>query len=290
MKLSPVIARLRTNATYFGGRVFGASSEQAAEANPDGIQRPAAFVVPLRDSAELGDGPIGVGPNVEERFLVIALLDNTTDDLGLSAGDAIDDARASLRTALDGWAPVAGNGPCQYASGAVLQVNRQSLFYGFEFVSIDTASTASGEGGAVISYTLTVQLALGTGANPATVLGTLATNIAATLGGTRMASDIDATLESVSAGATKFQMIAAAAAVDAAADGNASRQLVSIVLRVHHALGASETERDYTEGTSAGEMLATLPTLTDPAYWRVSGVYDVPTEPSLDLPADVTRA
>lgn len=106
---------------------------------------------------------------------------------------------------------------------------------------------------------------------PAAILTELASRIATLTGGTRSASDYREDFEAIPAGGTRFQLRGMTSGV--ARNSNLARPQMALRLDVHHRLGASETERQWTED----EMQTHLASLLDPDWWRVAGyVYDVP--------------
>lgn len=114
MKTTAIIARLKAEVAAFGGRVGGTADLQTA-AGQDDLPVPHAFVVPGGDVAGAADvaGPL-TQQDLEEAFSVVVAVDNTSDQIGRSAGDAVDDLRSALFSALVGWPPAADHGPFEY--------------------------------------------------------------------------------------------------------------------------------------------------------------------------------
>lgn len=118
---------------------------------------------------------------------------------------------------------------------------------------------------------------------PAAALTTFASMISSVTGYTRLASDHERLLESITAGSGKFQLTGAAGKVDERGDGNTEYRVLYMRLDVHHRLAGAE--RTYTEGA----MQTQLDALLDPDFWRIAGTtYAIEDAPTLAL-SDVAR-
>jgi len=133
MKLSNVIAALRTRCPSFEGRIAGAAEFKALSENGK-MRLPAAYVIPTEDAAAEQKSLTDYWQNVTEGFAVVVVLDNTRDQRGQAASyDAVHDIRAELWKALLGWQPEENGGPVYYAGGQLLDMDRARLYYQFEF-------------------------------------------------------------------------------------------------------------------------------------------------------------
>ena len=135
MKATAIIARLKAEVPALGNRVGGTADLAAAQMQDD-LPVPHAFVVPGGDVADDADlmGAITQQDMVEE-FAVVVAVDNTSDQIGRSAGDAVDDLRTAIWAALLGWEPAAEHGPFSYLGSNHLDMSRARLWHQFNFVT-----------------------------------------------------------------------------------------------------------------------------------------------------------
>lgn len=121
MDLSLIVARLKAQLT--GLKAIGASAD--LDAAMDGVTAmPAAFVLPLAESA-VDMGVIGqTGERIEQAFGLIHVLRNRRDAQGGAAIDDLKTLRLNLRTALVGWVPDASTGEAvRFTSGRLLRLD-----------------------------------------------------------------------------------------------------------------------------------------------------------------------
>lgn len=123
--------KTRTNAT-FAGRIAGAA--EFAILSPDAkLAMPAAYVIPLDDSAQPNTSDNGYSQLVRDGFAVIVVLSNTSDELGNSSVAQVQPIRNVLNAALLSWAPDSEHGPIEYEGGQLLDIDRARLYYQFEY-------------------------------------------------------------------------------------------------------------------------------------------------------------
>ncbi|MDP3652421.1 MAG: hypothetical protein Q8R67_12135 [Rhodoferax sp.] len=121
MDLDLVIARLK--ATLTGLKSIGTSVD--LDAAIDGVVAvPAAFVLPLADSAT----PIDMAGSTDERetgaFGVVHVVSNRRDAQGAAALNDLKTLRLNLRAALVGWVPDAATGePVHRTTGRLLRMD-----------------------------------------------------------------------------------------------------------------------------------------------------------------------
>ena len=145
MKLAPIILKLRTAETSFGNYIGG--SADLANAMKYTLQKEAAFVVQLAETATSNDYDNSINQVISERFAVIVGLDNGTSDkekLGLIAYDKLYNIRAELFRAILGWQIPDTESIVSYSSGKVVIVNRAWLWYQFEFTADTRITDADG--------------------------------------------------------------------------------------------------------------------------------------------------
>lgn len=123
--------KTRTNAT-FAGRIAGAA--EFAVLSPDAkLAMPAAYVIPLDDSAQPNTSDNGYSQLVRDGFAVIVVLSNTSDELGNSSVAQVQPIRNVLNAALLSWKPDSEHGPIEYEGGQLLDIDRARLYYQFEY-------------------------------------------------------------------------------------------------------------------------------------------------------------
>lgn len=125
--------KIRTNAT-FAGRIAGAA--EFAALSPDAkLSLPAAYVIPLDDSAQPNTSENGYSQIVRDGFAVIVVLSNDADELGKSSVAQVQGIRNILNASLLSWSPDSEHGPIEYEGGQLLDVDRSRLYYQFEYAS-----------------------------------------------------------------------------------------------------------------------------------------------------------
>lgn len=132
MKVKPIIDRLKAETTVFGGRVAGAAQFGDAVENSD-LVVPSAFVFRVGGEAPPGDAIGGVVQVVGEVFAVVVAVDNTADQRGQAAAEALDDVLADLLPALLGWQPDDDHNAFEYVRDDHLAMNRARLWHQFQF-------------------------------------------------------------------------------------------------------------------------------------------------------------
>ncbi|MCU6668695.1 hypothetical protein M8013_08030 [Enterobacteriaceae bacterium H4N4] len=136
MKLTPIIAALRSRCVHFQGRVAGAA--QFKDLPDVGKMRlPAAYVVPGDDSPGEQKSQSDYWQDLTESFSVIVFVSNERDERGQFASyDVVHDIRQMLFKALLGWNPEECGNPITYGGGVLLDVNRHELSYQFDFTVV----------------------------------------------------------------------------------------------------------------------------------------------------------
>ena len=135
MKLSLIIEALRERAKSFDGRVAGAAEFQALDANAK-MTLPAAYVIPTGDTAGAQESQTDYYQVISEGFAVVVVLDNRRDLRGqMAAFDAVDIIRREIFLAILGWEPDGDTHAISYDGGQVVEMNRASLYYQFDFVA-----------------------------------------------------------------------------------------------------------------------------------------------------------
>ena len=148
MDLVRVIAHLKAHVPLLEGRVAGAaefSAMMAGELRPEIY--PAAYVIPLGESAEDNDAMNAVYQVVTERLGVVVAFDNTADRRGQGVTQLYRPMRAALFAALLNWR---GTDPdralrgFELGSGGLLQQDRARVFYQWEFTLLTAWTECDG--------------------------------------------------------------------------------------------------------------------------------------------------
>lgn len=116
--LQEVIDRLKAQVSTL--RLIEGAAEFAALSERGSPQTPAAYVVPLAESAEANPLSSGVSQLVTERFGAILAFRHVGDPRGEAATKQIETLRAATIAALLNWAPTANHTAVEYAGGRLL--------------------------------------------------------------------------------------------------------------------------------------------------------------------------
>ncbi len=132
MLIAPIIAQVQTVTVLKS--VEGVVEFALAQQSLKGV--PAAFVVPLMDSATPNRMLSGaVEQRVAERFGVILAVSNVRDQRGQAANEDLEGVRKSVIAALLGWQPAAGYDPVEYGGGRMLSLINPVLWWQLEFTT-----------------------------------------------------------------------------------------------------------------------------------------------------------
>lgn len=129
-----LLSALATGGVKDFNKVAGAASFAAAK--EDLKNPPAAYVIPLADSARpnaLDCG--GVEQYVAERFGVVIAVDNKRDTRGDAVNAALEDKRGKVIAALLGICPGDGYDPVQYGGGQLLALDVTTIWWRLEFIT-----------------------------------------------------------------------------------------------------------------------------------------------------------
>lgn len=133
MKLGPIIAELRSWASSFQSRVYGAAEFSVIDSTTD-LQMPCAFVLPLGETVTVSDTLNGIYQQaVEQSFGVAVYVSTANDEQGVIAFDRIEELKAEVLAAIAGWAPDEISEWVTYEGSSVLDLNRARLCVQFEF-------------------------------------------------------------------------------------------------------------------------------------------------------------
>lgn len=145
MNIDTIIRQIRANAPIFNGNVAGAA-EYALAQDQAWMPGPCGYVVPLDDEPGPNLNLTGLQQVVTETFMVMCLLDNSTDRRGQAAATAaVNDVKTAIFAAVLNWRPDDINAAqgFRYARGGLVgEPNRSRLWWQFDF-SIDVTITGA---------------------------------------------------------------------------------------------------------------------------------------------------
>ena len=131
MDIDLIIARL--TATLTGFKAIGGAADLDA-AIGGAVAVPAAFVIPLADSAQ-PSRMVGVHEQlIDQAFGVVLVAANRRDTTGAAALAELKALRLQVRAALAGWAPTPEGLPVQISGGRLLRLDGDGrLWWSDEF-------------------------------------------------------------------------------------------------------------------------------------------------------------
>lgn len=136
MKISPIIVRLRAQASTFNSRVAGAADFAELKDTDRRFAVPHAFVVFLAEEVEEDQTAGAVMQVIREVFGIIVAVANE-DVRGQDACDQLSDIRDELWTALLGWSPDADTLPgLEYEGSVQLDISRARVWHQFNFSTL----------------------------------------------------------------------------------------------------------------------------------------------------------
>lgn len=130
MRITPIIEHLKAECPQFGGRIAGGLDWDPVNGCQQ-VECPAAFVLPVGDTADEPLAQNAAAQVVRDSFDVCVVLDNR-DERGQSEADLVHDVRTTLFRALAGF-QLDDAEPICYDRGALILMNRAKVVYGFRF-------------------------------------------------------------------------------------------------------------------------------------------------------------
>lgn len=139
MLLTPVADQLELILKPGGAREFikVGTGAQFAAARDDLKNPPAAYVLPLRDTAgpnNLGGGAAIIQP-VREQFGIALAVSNLRDNTGRAAQIELERLRRLVIDQVLGFVPGDGYEPCEYAGGTILYMDTAVLWWQLTFTT-----------------------------------------------------------------------------------------------------------------------------------------------------------
>lgn len=118
-----IVARLKAEAPSLR-LVEGLAQLAALKQNPSTNVQPAAYVVPVSETA--GDNRLanGIAQRNAVTFGVVLCITDLSDPRGDAAGDVLDEVRGEVRAALVGWTPIGASGPALFVGGETIDLDR----------------------------------------------------------------------------------------------------------------------------------------------------------------------
>ncbi|WP_442890196.1 phage tail terminator protein [Arsenophonus sp. PmNCSU2021_1] len=140
MKLSPIIAALRTLCPRFENRV-GSVSQYEDLPNCGKLALPAAYVIPGEDVVGEQRSQTDYWQSLTESFYVVVILNNARNQQGhYPSVDTLNEVRSEIWRALLGWQPEPGCGAINYAGAEDADSNRAEYHYLTSFAPIKKRS------------------------------------------------------------------------------------------------------------------------------------------------------
>ncbi len=133
MQLAPIVSRLQSQVTTL--KKVGMAAEFDAARKDVRPVPPAAFVLPLRESAGRNELENAISQRVTAQFAVVYCAQNLRDARGGQAHEDLDAVRAAGKTALLGWQPDVDHDPCEYVGGELLGLQGPFVWWQDVFVT-----------------------------------------------------------------------------------------------------------------------------------------------------------
>ena len=130
--MAEVIARLTAEVPALAS-VAGAVEFAALDGNPPVHLRPAAYVLPSRETAEANRRVGAHSQRVTEEFTVALALGNLSDARGDAAARELETLMAATRAALAGWIADADHTAVDYVRGQLLGLRDRVVWWGQTF-------------------------------------------------------------------------------------------------------------------------------------------------------------
>lgn len=132
MNIDLIINELKARCPTFERRVAGAAEYEDLR-NSSNLKVPAAYVIPLDESAAGNETQNSIRQTLTEGFMVVVVVDNRADPRGQTATQSLHVLRKEIWKAILGWEPDEDYEMIQYDGGSLLGMDRYRLDYGFEF-------------------------------------------------------------------------------------------------------------------------------------------------------------
>lgn len=129
MNIEPIVTRLQ--ATIPALRDVGGAAEFEAVTATGTPAKPAAYVIPLTDSAD--DPYLGIGATAQRITATFGVLliaaNHVRGRLGTKALEDLNTLRVAVRQALIGWQPGAAFEPCLFSDGALIDFEPGLIYW-----------------------------------------------------------------------------------------------------------------------------------------------------------------
>ena len=136
MDQSLIVARLKAELTAL--RSVGASADLDA-AIEGAVAMPAAFVLPLAETAQDMEMTGATGQRITQAFGVLHVVSNKRDAQGGQALDDLNTHRLALRQALVGWVPSEADGePVTFTGGRLLRLDGDGRLWWIDEFALKT--------------------------------------------------------------------------------------------------------------------------------------------------------
>lgn len=137
MNITNIINEIKAKCPTFQQRVAGAAEYEGLR-NSSNLRVPAAYVVPMDESASANATQNSIMQTLTESFMVVVVISNQADPRGQDAYNQLHALRKELWRAILGWVPDEDYEPIEFSGGSILNMDRFRLDYGYEFTSVFT--------------------------------------------------------------------------------------------------------------------------------------------------------
>lgn len=139
--LAEIVTRLKDTAMPPLNLVASASEFAALKGAPPKEKQPAAYVMPIAETAGPNRLANGVRQQVAARVGVVLALGNLSDRRGGPAAEALEAVRDAVKAALVGWPPSADDEPLTFAQGRAVTFADGVFWWQDEFATGSTLSS-----------------------------------------------------------------------------------------------------------------------------------------------------
>lgn len=127
IRLSDIRARLKTAPEL--KLVQGAAELRKTATAPAAHNMPAAWVVPLAETAGPNKAINAHRQGLAVRFGVVLAVGDRADPRGEAASDALDEVKDAVHRVLVGWSPPGADAAIDYVGGEVMEVETAALWW-----------------------------------------------------------------------------------------------------------------------------------------------------------------
>ena len=133
--IQDILDRLATTAPSL--KLIGdAAAFAAIKGNPPRHKQPAAYVVPLSETARPNQAMNALSQSVTLSFGVLLAMSDLSDGRGGAASKRVEEVRDEVKLALAGWKPARAQRRIEYAGGRMLGLNGGVVWWQSDFTAL----------------------------------------------------------------------------------------------------------------------------------------------------------